>query len=160
MSENKTAILVVSEAGLPVARLYQRELGDAVIYATSEWNGCERIASHKDFLEAHFAELARVIFIGALGICVRSIAGCIKDKYHDPAVVCVEPPRKGLAEDVVETIATMAPQRVVYVSCDPGTLGRDVKRFGALGYRAARAAAVDMFPRTAHVETVALLEKE
>ena len=51
MSENKTAILVVSEAGLPVARLYQRELGDAVIYATSEWNGCERIASHKDFLE-------------------------------------------------------------------------------------------------------------
>lgn len=90
MSENKTAILVVSEAGLPVARLYQRELGDAVIYATSEWDGCERIASHKDFLEVHFAELARVIFIGALGICVRSIAGCIKDKYHDPAVVCVD----------------------------------------------------------------------
>ena len=77
-----------------------------------------------------------------------------------PDVVVVDPPRKGLAEDVVETIATMAPQRVVYVSCDPGTLGRDVKRFGALGYRAARAAAVDMFPRTAHVETVALLEKE
>ena len=77
-----------------------------------------------------------------------------------PEVVVVDPPRKGLAEDVVETIATMAPQRVVYVSCDPGTLGRDVKRFGALGYRAARAAAVDMFPRTAHVETVALLEKE
>ena len=77
MSENKTAILVVSEAGLPVARLYQRELGDAVIYATSEWDGCERIASHKDFLEVHFAELARVIFIGALGICVRSIAGGI-----------------------------------------------------------------------------------
>ena len=77
-----------------------------------------------------------------------------------PDVVVVDPPRKGLAEDVVETVAAMGPRLVVYVSCDPGTLGRDVKRFGLLGYRAIRAAAVDMFPRTAHVETVALLEKE
>lgn len=76
-----------------------------------------------------------------------------------PDVVVVDPPRKGLAEDVVETIAKMGPRRVVYVSCDPGTLGRDVKRFGAQGYQAVRAAAVDMFPRTAHVETVCLLSK-
>ena len=51
-----------------------------------------------------------------------------------PDVVCVDPPRKGLAEDVVDTIADMGPQRVVYVSCDPGTLGRDVKRFAGRGY--------------------------
>ena len=74
-----------------------------------------------------------------------------------PDVVCVDPPRKGLAEDVVDTIADMGPERVVYVSCDPGTLGRDVKRFGELGYRAVRACAVDMFPATRHVETVVLL---
>ena len=74
-----------------------------------------------------------------------------------PHVVCVDPPRKGLAEDVVDTIAAMAPDRVVYVSCDPATLGRDVKRFARRGYLLRRAQAVDLFPRTAHVETVALL---
>jgi 23S rRNA (uracil1939-C5)-methyltransferase len=53
----------------------------------------------------------------------------------------------------------MGPERVVYVSCDPGTLARDVKRFSDCGYRAVRAAAVDLFPRTRHVETVVLLSK-
>ena len=76
-----------------------------------------------------------------------------------PDVICVDPPRKGLGEDVVAAIAQMAPARVVYVSCDPATLGRDVKRFGGLGYRAVRACAVDMFPGTRHVESVVLLER-
>ena len=76
-----------------------------------------------------------------------------------PAVIVVDPPRKGLAADVVETIARMEPARVVYVSCDPATLGRDVGRFAALGYTARRAEAVDLFPRTAHVETVCLLDR-
>ena len=76
-----------------------------------------------------------------------------------PDVVCVDPPRKGLAEDVVDTIADMGPERVVDVSCDPGTLGRDVKRFAGRGYTLKKAVAVDMFPRTAHVETVVLLSK-
>lgn len=77
-----------------------------------------------------------------------------------PDVVTVDPPRKGLAGDVVETIARMQPQRVVYVSCDPATLGRDVARFAALGYDAVRACAVDLFPRTDHVETVVLLARK
>ncbi len=77
-----------------------------------------------------------------------------------PDVVCVDPPRKGLAEDVVETIAGMKPQRVVYVSCDPATLGRDIKRFAALGYSPTQATAVDMFPRTVHVETVVRLVRK
>ena len=76
-----------------------------------------------------------------------------------PDVVTVDPPRKGLAPEVVEEIASMAPQRVVYISCDPATLGRDVGRFRAAGYECTRAAAVDMFPRTSHVETVVLLSK-
>ena len=71
----------------------------------------------------------------------------------------VDPPRKGLGEEVVPVIASMEPERVVYVSCDPGTLARDVKRFAEQGYRAVRAAAVDLFPRTRHVETVVLLSK-
>ena len=53
----------------------------------------------------------------------------------------------------------MQPERVVYVSCDSATMARDVKRFAALGYRAVRACAVDLFPRADHVETVVLLSK-
>jgi len=77
-----------------------------------------------------------------------------------PDVITVDPPRKGLAADVVESIAAMQPQRVVYVSCDSATMARDVKRFTALGYTAKRACAVDMFPRADHVETVVLLSRE
>ena len=76
-----------------------------------------------------------------------------------PDVITVDPPRKGLAPEVIGSIAAMGPARVVYVSCDPATLGRDVKRFGELGYRAVRACAVDMFPGTRHVESVVLLER-
>ena len=76
-----------------------------------------------------------------------------------PDVICIDPPRKGLAPGVIAAAAQMAPQRVVYVSCDPGTLGRDVKRFAEYGYRVQRAAACDLFPGTRHVETVVLLSK-
>lgn len=76
-----------------------------------------------------------------------------------PDVITVDPPRKGLAADVVESIAEMQPQRVVYVSCDSATMARDVKRLADLGYTAQRACAVDMFPRADHVETVCLLSK-
>lgn len=76
-----------------------------------------------------------------------------------PDLITVDPPRKGLSEDVVTSIVRMAPARVVYVSCDPATLARDVKRFSALGYTPQKAAAVDLFPRTPHVETVVLLSQ-
>ncbi len=76
-----------------------------------------------------------------------------------PDVITVDPPRKGLAADVVESIAEMQPGRVVYVSCDSATMARDVKRLADLGYTARRACAVDMFPRADHVETVCLLSK-
>ena len=74
-----------------------------------------------------------------------------------PDVITVDPPRKGLAADVVESIAEMQPGRVVYVSCDSATMARDVKRLADLGYTAQRACAVDMFPRADHIETVVLL---
>ena len=85
------------------------------------------------------------------------IAARLEAEGLRPDVVTVDPPRKGLAPEVVASVAAMRPEKVVYVSCDPATLGRDVKLFGQLGYQAVRAAAVDMFPGTAHVETVVLL---
>ena len=87
------------------------------------------------------------------------VAKKLAQEHLRPDVITVDPPRKGLAPDVVESIAEMQPQRVVYVSCDSATMARDVKRFAELGYTATRAAAVDMFPRADHVETVCLLSK-
>ena len=74
-----------------------------------------------------------------------------------PDVIVVDPPRKGLDETAVQAAAAMQPRRIVYVSCDPATLARDIKRFAPLGYVPAHVEAVDLFPRTAHVETVVLL---
>ena len=74
-----------------------------------------------------------------------------------PRIVVVDPPRKGMSEDAVKAVATMEPERIVYVSCGPETLARDILRFQDLGYTLQEATAVDMFPRTCHVETVCCL---
>ncbi len=87
------------------------------------------------------------------------LAAELRQRGLRPDVICVDPPRKGLAPDVVEAAASMTPGRIVYVSCDPATLARDVARFAPLGYCPVRACAVDFFPGTAHVETVCLLSK-
>lgn len=76
-----------------------------------------------------------------------------------PDVIVVDPPRKGLSADVIEAMVRMAPQRMVYVSCDPATLARDVRSLTQQGYALAHAEAVDLFPRCAHVETVCRLER-
>lgn len=72
-------------------------------------------------------------------------------------LVILNPPREGTAPEVCETLRTRPPARILYVSCDPSTLARDLRRLGAL-YRLAGARAFDMFPQTAHVETVVHLE--
>ena len=74
-------------------------------------------------------------------------------------VVVVDPPRKGCDAALLDTIVEMAPERIVYVSCDPATLARDLKVLCEKGYELVRGRAVDMFPETVHVETVVLLSK-
>lgn len=76
-----------------------------------------------------------------------------------PDVVVVDPPRKGCDPQGLEAIAAMAPQRVVYVSCNPATQARDLRLLAGSGYQLESVQPVDMFPRTAHVETVCLLSK-
>ena len=76
-----------------------------------------------------------------------------------PDVIVVDPPRKGLSADVIEAIAQMSPSRVVYVSCDPATLARDLRLLEPHGYQLKTAEAIDLFPRCAHVETVALMTR-
>ena len=72
-------------------------------------------------------------------------------------VVIVDPPRKGLNADTIEALARFAPRRIVYVSCDPATLGRDVALLKQHGYRVKNALAADLFPRCSHVESIVCL---
>lgn len=72
----------------------------------------------------------------------------------------VDPPRSGLAKEIIGSIAEAAPLRVAYVSCDPATWARDVKLLEAAGFELLQATPVDMFPQTFHVETVAVLTRE
>ena len=84
-------------------------------------------------------------------------ASTLLERGVKPDIVILDPPRKGCDEALIKTVAEMSPERVVYVSCDSATLARDCQRFAALGYRTLATTPVDMFPHTAHVETVALL---
>ncbi|MBQ8001157.1 MAG: 23S rRNA (uracil(1939)-C(5))-methyltransferase RlmD [Ruminococcus sp.] len=77
-----------------------------------------------------------------------------------PDVVILDPPRKGCDAELINTVAKMSPERVVYVSCDSATLARDLKLFSELGYITQEVTPVDMFPRTAHVESVACLTRD
>ncbi|MDH6374927.1 23S rRNA (uracil1939-C5)-methyltransferase [Paenibacillus sp. PastF-3] len=74
-------------------------------------------------------------------------------------VIVVDPPRKGCDPRLLETILAMKPERVVYVSCNPSTLARDLRVLEDGGYRTVEVTPVDMFPHTVHVESVALLAK-
>ena len=76
-----------------------------------------------------------------------------------PDVITVDPPRKGLNADTIEAITRMAPKRLVYVSCDPATLARDVALLKQRGFTLKSAQAADLFPRCAHVETVVLMSR-
>lgn len=81
-----------------------------------------------------------------------------KEGVHADVIV-VDPPRKGCDEALIRTMVEMQPEKIVYVSCDPATLARDLKRICEGGYEIRRVRGVDMFPETVHVETVVLLSK-
>ncbi|MFN3430943.1 MAG: 23S rRNA (uracil(1939)-C(5))-methyltransferase RlmD [Candidatus Sericytochromatia bacterium] len=97
----------------------------------------------------------------------RFVAGAVEEQLPqlvkeglEADVVVLDPPRKGCDQSVLETVAAMKVPKVVYVSCDPTTLARDLKIMAGLGYRTERVQPVDMFPQTAHVESVATLVRD
>lgn len=80
---------------------------------------------------------------------------------HEKAdVVMMDPPRSGSTEEFIQAVKALAPEKVVYISCSPVTLARDLKIFGKKGYRAEKIQPVDMFPFTEHVECVVLMTRE
>lgn len=118
--------------------------------------GCEIVpeAIENANKNALFNNLSNVEFICA---DAGKAAQMLLERKLEPDVVLVDPPRKGMDEAAIEAVAAMKPDRIVYVSCDCATLSRDILRFNSLGYKLKRVSAVDMFPRTHHVESVALL---
>jgi len=86
----------------------------------------------------------------------RGAATLIAEGYRFDTVI-IDPPRKGCDRETLEALCTLAPKKLVYISCDPATLARDIKYLSAHGFTLQSATPVDLFPRTTHVETVALL---
>ena len=115
----------------------------------------QAIENAKENARLNGIENARFVCDDATGM-----AKTLYDEGIRPDVVILDPPRKGCTAEVIETVAKMSPDRVVYVSCDPATLARDLAVFERLGYETVKATAVDMFPRTTHVETVCLLSRK
>ena len=133
--------------GLSMARQAERLIGVEIVPEAVE-NARRNAANNRilnaEFLCADAAETAEI-----LGL--RKVV---------PDVVVLDPPRKGCALELIKTVADLRAKRIVYVSCDPATLARDLQRFSQLGYRICEVTPVDMFPNTPHVESVAWLELE
>ena len=95
-------------------------------------------------------------------MCADAASGAaeLARRGQRPEVVVLDPPRKGCGRALVEAATAMEPERIVYISCDPATLARDLKDFAAWGYEPQEAQPVDMFPGTGHVETVVCLSQQ
>lgn len=130
--------------GLSMAKKAKRLLGVEIIPEAVE--NARQNATTNGIDNAEF-------FCGDAGKAAQMLA----ERGEKPDVVILDPPRKGCSPDLISTVAAFRPKRIVYVSCDPATLARDLKDFAQLGYSPVEATPVDMFPATSHVETVTWL---
>ena len=134
--------------GLTMAHEAKRLIGVEIVEETVEdarENAAQNDIKNAEFLCANAAEATK-------DLIRRGVR---------PDVVLLDPPRKGCEAELVDLVTGgMRPERIVYVSCDPATLARDLKRFTENGYVCQRARPVDLFSRTAHVETVVLLSRK
>jgi 23S rRNA (uracil1939-C5)-methyltransferase len=87
------------------------------------------------------------------------VAALLSERLPDVAAVLLDPPRKGLERTVVDRLLACPPPRLLYLSCDPATLARDLSLLCASGYRPGSVQPIDFFPNTSHVETLAVLER-
>ncbi len=137
----------VGTIGLSMAHKVKKLIGVEVIPAAVEnakKNAAKNGIENAEFLCADAGKAAEMLAEGG----VR------------PDVVVIDPPRKGCTEDVISAMAKMSPRRIVMVSCNSATAARDCARLAEVGYKPVKMRAVDMFPRTGHVETVILLSRE
>jgi 23S rRNA (uracil1939-C5)-methyltransferase len=143
----------VGSIGLSLARHAQALLGieavpEAVVDATE--NGRLNGIENAFFLEGDVAKVLRAVAEGALEL---------PPEVSRPDVIVVDPPRAGLTDKAITRIGELGVPRIVYVSCNPTTMGPNVAKLQEHGYRLVRVTPVDMFPHTPHVECVGLLAK-
>ncbi len=110
-------------------------------------------AIHDANANARFNQLDQVTVVH--GQAEQKLAHALRDRSAD--LVILDPPRRGCSKGVIQVVAGAGPRRVVYVSCDPATLARDLQRFAAAGYATERVQPFDLFPQTTHVECLATL---
>lgn len=131
---------------LRLARQFERVIGAEIVPEAVEnarVNAAANGVKNVEFLCADAGEAAAALALRALR----------------PETIVVDPPRKGMSAEAVRAVCSMQPERVVYVSCNPSTLARDILLFTELGYSLQAVTAVDMFPRTCHVESVILMSR-
>jgi 23S rRNA (uracil1939-C5)-methyltransferase len=117
------------------------------------------LAARRGIVESVELDRRAVAEAEARGPEARRLAGRVEDvlrKLGRPDLVIVNPPRTGMDERVTEELDRLRPDRVVYISCDPATLARDLLRLEQ--FQLLQVQAFDLFPQTTHVETVAVLE--
>lgn len=150
----------IGTISLFLARKAKRVYGVEIVpQAVSDARNNARIngITNVEFFEGS-AEDVLPRFCGQAGFGDREAGDGGTDRvYGNPQVIVVDPPRKGCAESLLETIVRARPERIVYVSCDPATLARDLKFLCGRGYAMRAVQAVDQFGMTVHVETVCLL---
>ena len=130
----------------------------AVALAASGRTGI--VAVEGDRPSARDLETNAAPYAGAIAIEYMPVEGYLqRHGIGRTRTVVVDPTRTGISREAVSSLIGLKPSRVVYVSCDPATVARDVKRFVEGGYRLAHIEALDLFPNTAHVETVVVLER-
>lgn len=132
--------------GLSMARDVKQVIGTEIIEAAvknAKKNAENNGINNAEFLCGDAAKTAEIL----------------KNKGVQANIIMLDPPRKGCDEDLIKTVSEMNPDRVVMISCNPATAARDCARFEENGYKVIKARAVDMFPRTSHVEVVVLLIK-
>ncbi len=137
----------VGAIGISVARPGDRLLG---IEASASAVSCARSNSRR-------AGIRGARFVAGSAEAVRGLAA--ENGMSQPDTVLVNPPRKGLGPSVTKQIAELHPQQILYISCDPATLARDLRALVTRGYKLERVQAFDMLPQTPHVEALAVLSR-
>jgi 23S rRNA (uracil1939-C5)-methyltransferase len=131
--------------------------GVGLFAAEAASRGAEVIAVESDAIASR--DLARNL--APFGLSARAVTEPVESwlggRRSVPETVIVDPPRSGLSTETRRRLIDLKPEKVVYVSCDPVTLARDVKDFMAAGYRLTHLEALDLFPNTPHVESIAVL---
>jgi tRNA/tmRNA/rRNA uracil-C5-methylase (TrmA/RlmC/RlmD family) len=96
---------------------------------------------------------------GRVRAFVQPVERYLQEQDRPSETVIIDPPRTGLSRIATEALAAAQIERLIYVSCDPATMARDIGRLAAAGYRLASLRAFDLFPNTPHVETLGVLDR-